>query len=83
MPDARFRDADGGPLRLMALDGPEDLPAFVAAEEIGKVRSRMTRKDRLYVYKQDACRRCGTPIRRWDLAGRWAYACESCQPPPS
>ena len=33
-----------------------------------------------YVYKQDACARCGTPIRRWDLAGRWAYACERCQP---
>jgi endonuclease-8 len=35
-----------------------------------------------YVYKQDACAYCGSPIRRWDLAGRWAYACEHCQPPP-
>ncbi|MDA8044260.1 MAG: hypothetical protein M0Z30_03335 [Actinomycetota bacterium] len=35
-----------------------------------------------YVYKQDRCARCGSPIRRWDLAGRWAYACETCQPPP-
>jgi endonuclease-8 len=34
-----------------------------------------------YVYKQDTCARCGTGIRRWDLAGRWAYACETCQPP--
>ena len=34
-----------------------------------------------YVYKQDTCGRCGTSIRRWDLAGRWAYACETCQPP--
>ena len=34
-----------------------------------------------YVYKQDHCGRCGSPIRRWDLAGRWAYACEQCQPP--
>jgi endonuclease-8 len=34
-----------------------------------------------YVYKQDHCARCGGPIRRWDLAGRWAYACEACQPP--
>ena len=31
------------------------------------------------VYKQDTCRECGTPIRRWDLAGRWAYACPTCQ----
>ena len=35
-----------------------------------------------YVYKQDLCAYCATPIRRWDLAGRWAYACERCQPPP-
>jgi endonuclease VIII len=34
-----------------------------------------------YVYKQERCARCGTPVRRWDLAGRWAYACERCQPP--
>jgi endonuclease-8 len=33
-----------------------------------------------YVYKQDVCAYCGTRIRRWDLAGRWAYACEHCQP---
>jgi endonuclease-8 len=34
-----------------------------------------------YVYKQDRCGRCGSTIRRWDLGGRWAYACETCQPP--
>ncbi len=34
-----------------------------------------------YVYKQDHCGRCDTAIRRWDLSGRWAYACETCQPP--
>ncbi len=40
--------------------------------------------DRLrYVYRQPSCLRCGTPVRRFDLAGRWAYACERCQPPPS
>lgn len=36
-----------------------------------------------YVYKRTSCLRCGSPVRRFDLAGRWAYACESCQPPPS
>lgn len=35
-----------------------------------------------YVYKQPHCARCGSGIRRWDLSGRWAYACETCQPPP-
>jgi endonuclease-8 len=34
-----------------------------------------------YVYKQQDCAYCGNHIRRWDLAGRWAYACEHCQPP--
>jgi endonuclease VIII len=34
-----------------------------------------------YVYKQEHCARCDTPIRRWEMAGRWAYACETCQPP--
>ncbi len=48
--------------------------------EAGRPRSRITREDGTYVYKQDHCRRCGTEIRRWDLAGRWSYACESCQP---
>jgi endonuclease-8 len=33
-----------------------------------------------HVYKVDECRECGTPVRRWDMAGRWAYACETCQP---
>ncbi len=51
-------------------------------DEIGKPRGRMTKAEGRYVYKQDRCRRCGTEIRRWDLAGRWAYACESCQPRP-
>jgi endonuclease VIII len=51
-------------------------------EEIGRPRSRMRADERLHVYKRAACRRCGDGIRRWDLAGRWAYACETCQPPP-
>ncbi len=50
-------------------------------EEIGRQRSRMDKDDRVHVYKRDHCRRCGTEIRRWDLAGRWSYACESCQRP--
>jgi endonuclease-8 len=35
-----------------------------------------------WVYRQELCRRCSTPVRRWDLAGRWSYACERCQPRP-
>jgi endonuclease-8 len=32
------------------------------------------------VYRQEACKGCGGPVDRWDLAGRWAYACRACQP---
>ncbi len=48
--------------------------------EVGRPRSRITRADATYVYRQDTCRRCASPVRRWDLGGRWAYACPSCQP---
>lgn len=49
------------------------------------LRRRDAGKQRMtFVYRQEHCRRCTTPVRRWDLAGRWAYACERCQPlPPS
>lgn len=50
--------------------------------EAGRPRTRITREDGTYVYKQERCRRCNSEIRRWDLAGRWAYACETCQPRP-
>ena len=32
------------------------------------------------VYRSEVCPNCGTPIKRWDMAGRWAYACPACQP---
>jgi endonuclease VIII len=54
----------------------------VDPDEAGVPRSRIRRAEATYVYRQPTCRRCGTPVRRWNLAGRWAYACETCQPPP-
>ena len=33
-----------------------------------------------YVYGRRRCVRCGSVIRRWDVGGRTAWACESCQP---
>jgi endonuclease-8 len=36
-----------------------------------------------YVYKQERCRRCGSPVQTWELAGRIAYACPRDQPPTS
>ncbi len=37
-------------------------------------------EDAFYVYQQQYCRRCGSPIRAWPLGQRRAYACERCQP---
>ena len=54
----------------------------VDAAEIDGPRSRVARADATYVYKRDRCPRCHTEVRRFDLAGRWAYACETCQPRP-
>jgi formamidopyrimidine-DNA glycosylase len=54
----------------------------VDPKELGVPRSRIRRADATYVYHQPNCRRCGTEVRRYDLAGRWAYACETCQRPP-
>lgn len=51
----------------------------VDPEEIGKPRADIVKGEALWVYKQEACRRCGGPVRRWDLSGRWAYACDTCQ----
>lgn len=53
----------------------------VDPKDVGKPRSRIGKGEALWVYKQQRCRRCGNEVRRWDLAGRWAYACEICQPP--
>ena len=37
------------------------------------------------VYKQPTCRHCdtGTPVTTFDLGGRTAYACATCQPAPT
>ena len=72
-----------GTLRTWLRQGVKDRVIItVPPAEVGKPRSRIQAREALYVYKQDACRRCGTAIRRWDLGGRWAYACEQCQAPP-
>jgi formamidopyrimidine-DNA glycosylase len=37
-------------------------------------------RDAFYVYQQEICRRCGTPIREFPLSGRRMFACPRCQP---
>ena len=46
---------------------------------LGKPRSRIRKGEAVHVYKRDRCFTCGAEVRRWDINGRWAYACETCQ----
>lgn len=48
-------------------------------KDVGKPASRMTRTERLLIYKKKNCSNCDGPVRWWDMAGRTAYACERCQ----
>lgn len=52
---------------------PEEL------KTLGVARSKVASKEAVYVYRKEHCFRCSTAVQRWDLAGRWAYACPSCQ----
>ena len=54
----------------------------VARDELasfGVSRAKLPSKHAVYVYKKQSCLRCGSEIARWDMAGRWAYACPVCQ----
>ena len=72
-----------GTLRTWLRQGVKDrMIITVPPKELGRRRGSIGRGEALWVYKQERCRRCGDEVRRWDLGGRWAYACETCQPPP-
>lgn len=47
--------------------------------DIGKPRGRMTRDERLLVYKHTHCRTCDTEIESWPVGARTIYACTKCQ----
>jgi endonuclease-8 len=46
---------------------------------IDKPVSRLTKDERLTVYKKAKCGRCDAPIRKWVLGARTMYACPKCQ----
>lgn len=52
----------------------------VEPKVLGKARSKIVKGEAVHVYRREECFTCGTPVRRWDLSGRWAYACPTCQP---
>lgn len=47
--------------------------------EVSKPRSRMSRSERLLIYKKSECRNCGAPVRKEIVGGRAIYYCAECQ----
>lgn len=45
----------------------------------GKTHSKLTRDERLRIYKKPNCPVCGTAIDEWQIAGRKVFACATCQ----
>jgi endonuclease VIII len=68
----------------MLRQGVKDKRIITVADDeldvFGTPRKKLRGKEAVYVYKKDRCLRCETEIDRWDMAGRWAYACPACQP---
>ena len=63
--------------QAMLRKGVEDKGEIVTVDRRDfKVRDRRP----TYVYGQRMCAHCGSRIRSWDLQGREAWACETCQP---
>jgi endonuclease VIII len=48
---------------------------MAVGRDAGQVVSDPAAPDERWVYKREACRSCGAPVRAWSLAGRTAYAC--------
>jgi endonuclease-8 len=68
--------------RMLEVGLKEGRIMTVDETELGLRRRDLDRTNGRYVYRQEACLRCGSAVRRWDMAGRWSYACEACQPRP-
>lgn len=74
-------DALWATLVAMLRQGVKDDAIITLADaELPRPRRTIKSKEAVYVYKRETCWRCMTVIDRWDLAGRWAYACPRCQP---
>lgn len=51
----------------------------VDREDVDKPLSRLSRFERLLVYKKNRCSTCGQRVKCWEVASRKMYACEACQ----
>ena len=46
---------------------------------INKPVSRLTKDERLMIYKKPRCSRCNSIVKKWTLGARTMYACPNCQ----
>jgi endonuclease-8 len=51
----------------------------VDRKDVDKPLSRLSRFERILVYKKNRCSTCGNRVRQWEVAARKMYACENCQ----
>lgn len=47
----------------------------------GMKKSRSKYGERVNIFNKDACPACAAPIRKFEIAGRRAFSCDTCQPP--
>ncbi len=68
--------------RLLAAGERRGRIITIIPQDRSRPPSRLRSDERLYVYRRTGqpCRRCGTPIRSWELGGRPVFACPRCQP---
>jgi len=86
-PERAGRDVDRGEfdaiwdklVELMKIGVKHNRIVIADPADVGKPRGRMTREERLRVYKKPVCPDCGAAIDAWTMAGRQVYACPSCQ----
>lgn len=51
----------------------------VDLSSINKPVSRLTKDERLMIYKKRTCSRCRSAVKKWTLGARTMYACAKCQ----
>ncbi|GAB4545823.1 MAG: DNA glycosylase [Phycisphaerales bacterium] len=68
-------------VRMMRVGVKYNRIIAVTEREAGGPLGRVTRGERLRIYKARACPSCGGSVRVWDVGARTVYACEGCQPP--
>ena len=76
---AQFDDIWALSVKLLQIGFKYNRIITVDRASVDKPLSRLSRGERLLVYKKTRCTNCGNRIRCWEVAARKMYACESCQ----